>query len=69
MKLCTIDWNKKIILTTDAFGEMYVLVWSMQKLRHYLLGRNFVARVDHRPLVEMLYNKISFMMEGYNSTI
>ena len=107
LKLRTIDWNKKIILTTDASltgigawlgqynkegnivpivcvskkmsptqqrwsatkRELYALVWSMQKLRHYLLGRNFVARVDHRPLVEMLRNKVSPMMEGWIDTI
>ena len=27
--------------------ELYGLMWAMKKLRHYLLGRTFIARVDH----------------------
>ena len=49
--------------------ELYALMWSMQKLRSYLLGRQFYARVDHKPLVDMLKNKINLMMEGWIDTI
>jgi len=49
--------------------ELYPLIWSMQKLRSYLLGRQFYARVDHKPLVDMLKNKINLMMEGWIDTI
>ena len=45
--------------------ELYALMWAMQKLHHYLLGRQFIARVDHKPLVEMLKNRVTPMMEGW----
>ena len=41
----------------------------MEKLCHYLLGRQFIVRVDHRPLVEMMTNKLNVMMEGWVDTI
>jgi hypothetical protein len=44
-------------------------MWAMQKFRQYLLGRKFVARVDHKPLVAMLSNKMNLMMEGWIDTI
>ena len=44
-------------------------MWAMQKLRHYLLGRQFIVRVDHKPLVTMLSNKMNLMMEGWIDTI
>jgi hypothetical protein len=44
-------------------------MWAMEKLRYYLLGRVFVARVDHKPLVTMLNNKLNAMMEGWVDTI
>jgi hypothetical protein len=107
LMLMTIDWSKKMYLTTDASlvgigawigqqneegtimpivcaskklsptqqrwsatkRELYSLMWAMQKLRHYLLGRNFIARVDHKPLVSMLRNKMNLMMEGWVDTI
>jgi hypothetical protein len=49
--------------------ELYGLMWAMEKLRHYLLGRTFIARVDHRPLVAMMRNKLNVMMEGWIDTI
>ena len=49
--------------------ELYALMWAMQKLRHYLLGRKFTARVDHKPLVDMLPKKITLIMEGWIDTI
>jgi hypothetical protein len=65
--------SKKLTPTQQRWSatkrELYALMWAMQKLRHYLLGRQFIARVDHRPLVEMLRNRISPMMEGWIDTI
>jgi transposase InsO family protein len=49
--------------------ELWMLMWSMQKLRHYLLGRRFVARVDHKPLVSMMRKKLNILIEGWLDTI
>jgi hypothetical protein len=49
--------------------ELYGLMWAMQKLRMYLLGRKFVARVDHKPLVSMVCNQLSPMLEGWFDNI
>ena len=35
--------------------EAYAVIWCVQRLRHYLLGRKFVLFSDHRPL-EYLFN-------------
>ena len=34
-----------------------------------LLGRQFIARVDHKPLIDMLKNKMTPLMEGWMDTI
>jgi hypothetical protein len=44
--------------------ELYGLMWAMQKLRMYLLGRSFIARVDHKPLIAMMRNPLTAIMEG-----
>jgi hypothetical protein len=49
--------------------ELYGLMWAMKKFRHYLLGRHFVARVDHKPLVALLKNKMTMLTEGWMETI
>jgi len=49
--------------------ELYALMWAMKKFRHYLLGRHFVARVDHKPLVNLLRNKMTLLTEGWMDTI
>jgi hypothetical protein len=49
--------------------ELYGLMWAMQKLRMYLLGRSFIARVDHKPLVAMMRNPLTAIMEGWVDTI
>jgi hypothetical protein len=41
----------------------------MQKLRMYLLGRSFIARMDHKPLVAMMRNPLTAIMEGWVDTI
>lgn len=41
------------------------MIWAMTKLRHYLLGRQFIARVDHKPLVSMFKEKVSVLVEGW----
>jgi len=107
LMLRTIDWTKKLYLTTDASiigigawigqmdldgnlvpviciskklsptqqrwsatkRELYAVMWAMQRFRHYLLGRNFIIRVDHKPLIDLLKNKMSLIMEGWIDTI
>lgn len=49
--------------------ELFALVWAMNKLRYYLLGRKFVARVDHKPLVGLVQNKMTLMLENWMDTI
>jgi hypothetical protein len=49
--------------------ELYALMWAMEKFRGYLLGRHFIARVDHKPLVHMLKNRMTTMTEGWLDTI
>lgn len=65
--------SKKLTPTQQRWSatkrELYALMWAMEKLRHYLLGRKFIARVDHRPLVAMMRNKLNVMMEGWVDTI
>ena len=44
------------------------VIWinvAMEKLHHYLLKRKFIARVDHKPLVAMMKNKLNIIMK-YN---
>jgi hypothetical protein len=57
--------NQSQIRWPTTKRELYALMWAMQKFRHYLLGKKFIARVDHRPLVAMLRNKLNIMMEGW----
>ena len=49
--------------------ELYALMWGMKRLRHYLLGRNFIARVDHKPLIALLRNKSTMLTERWMDTI
>ena len=49
--------------------ELYALVWSVKRLRQYLIGRHFVARVDHKPLVALLKNKSTMLIEGWLETL
>ena len=61
--------SKKLDTTQQRWSatkkELWGLMWAMKRLRHYLLGRKFIARVDHRPLVSMLKSKLNLMMEGW----
>ena len=65
--------SKKLTATQQRWSptkrELWALMWAMNKLRYYLLGRFFIARVDHKPLVAMLKNKLNIMMEGWIDTI
>lgn len=45
--------------------ELWALMWGMNKFRHYLLGRHFYVRVDHKPLVPMMTNKPNLLLEGW----
>jgi hypothetical protein len=49
--------------------ELYALMWSMKRLKMYLLGRHFIARVDHKPLVAMVKNKSTMLTEGWIEAI
>ncbi|MGH2611975.1 MAG: RNase H-like domain-containing protein [Rhabdochlamydiaceae bacterium] len=64
--VCT---SKKLNSTQQRWSatkrELYALMWSMQKLRHYLLGRFFIVRVDHKPLVHLFNGKMSPLLEGW----
>ena len=65
--------SKKLSPTQQRWSatkrELWGLMWAMEKFRYYLLGRKFIARVDHRPLVAMMKNKLNVMMEGWVETI
>ncbi len=65
--------SKKLSPTQQRWSatkrELYALMWGMQKLRHYLIGRWFIARVDHRPLVNLVKNRMNFLLEGWMDTI
>lgn len=49
--------------------ELWALMWAMSKFRHYLTGRKFTARVDHRPLVHLVKDPMNPMLEGWVDTI
>ena len=44
-------------------------MWGMEKFRHYLLGRWFIARVDHKPLVALVSNKMTTLTEGWIDSV
>jgi hypothetical protein len=67
-------WSSKKLNTTQqrwpaTKKELYALMWGMKKLRHYLLGRTFIARFDHKPLIGVLKNKSTVLTEGWIETI
>ena len=37
--------------------EALAAVWACDKLSHYLLGRTFLIKTDHKPLVSLLGTK------------
>ena len=65
--------SKKLSPTQQRWSatkrELYALMWAMQKLRHYLLGRWFIARVDHRPLIHLVKNKMNLLLEGWMDVV
>jgi hypothetical protein len=65
--------SKKLTKTQQRWPatkrELYALMWAMNKFRNYLLGRHFVARVDHKPLVALLRNRATLLTEGWMDTI
>ena len=46
--------SRKLLPSERAYAavekECLAIVWAVQKLRHYLLGRRFVVQTDHQPL-------------------
>ena len=44
-------------------------MWAMEKLKYCLLGRQFVSRVDHKPLVAMHEGKMNSILENWMFTI
>src|SRR3954465_5173700 len=65
----TTEHNPALSQWSATKRELYGLMWAMQKLRMYLLGRTFIARVDHKPLVAMMQNPLTAIMEGWVDTI
>ena len=65
--------SKKLTPTQQRWSatkrELYGLMWSMQKFHNYLYGRNFIARVDHKPLVNLVTNKMTLIMQGWIDNI
>jgi hypothetical protein len=65
--------SKKLTKTQQRWPatkrELYAMMWAMNKFRHYLLGRHFIARVDHKPLVALLKNRVTLLTEGWMDTI
>jgi hypothetical protein len=65
--------SKKLNQTQQRWSaskkELYANMWGMNKFRQYLLGRKFINRVDHKPLVSMLKNKLNLLTEGWIDTI
>ena len=49
--------------------KLWALMWGMEKFRHYLLGRWFIARVDHKPLVALVSNKMTTLTEGWIDSV
>ena len=45
--------------------EAWAKIWAMHKLKYYLLGRHFISRVDHKPLVAMQEGKMNSIMENW----
>jgi hypothetical protein len=65
--------SKKMTPTQQRWSatkrELWGLMWAIEKLRFYLLGKKFIARVDHKPLIAMMKNKLNLVMEGWVDTI
>ena len=65
--------SKKLTTTQQRWStskrELWAQMWAMEKFRYYLLGRQFISRMDHRPLVALLKNKITKLTEGWLDTI
>lgn len=65
--------SKKLTPTQQRWSatkrELWGLMWAMNKFRYYLIGRFFVARVDHQPLVKMMKNRLNLLLEGWIDSI
>jgi hypothetical protein len=61
--------SKKLSPTQQRYSahkrELLALKWGINKFRHYLLGRKFIARVDHRPLIYLMKNERSRLIDGW----
>ena len=62
--------SKKLSKTQQRWSttkrELYALMWSMRKFHNYLYGREFVARVDHKPLVDLVTaKKLPLIIQGW----
>lgn len=64
--------GKKLLLSTYE-KEMLALIMAVQKWRHYLLGRRFIVRMNHRNLIKMDPNRFPerwlYKLIGFNFTI
>jgi len=65
--------SRKLSTTQQCWSttkrELYGLMWSIQKFHCYLQERRFIARVDHKPLVNLVSNKLTLIMQGWIDNI
>jgi hypothetical protein len=65
--------SKKLNVTQQRWlntkKELCALVWKLKRFRHYLLGRHFIARVDHKSFVSLIKNKMIILTEEWIETI
>ena len=65
--------SKKLDQTQQRWSttkkELYANMWSMYKLRHYLHGRLFINRVDHKAMEKMLVNAPNHLIQGWMDNI
>ncbi|WVZ11731.1 hypothetical protein V8G54_016261 [Vigna mungo] len=59
--LALLDFTRTFVVEVDAsvVGELLVVVYAVQKWRHYLLPTQFVIKTDHRSLKYILDQRLS----------
>ena len=44
--------------------ELFVVVWALQHLEHYLLGHHLTVKTDHRALLSIFKERTSFFTKA-----